>query len=137
MVRAHPHPRTHLYPLHGGPWLDDRADARTSRWMVGVGLVLVLSTAMWMQVLLWWYTPPPGVFPSVRYDPSGWFCVPLIGGAMLCLGGLLVALANALPRRDQTCPQCLSTMRYGARVCPHCHCDPDKETRHVVRPPRR
>jgi hypothetical protein len=118
-------PRTHLRPIHRGPWLEDRSAQQVWRWMVGLGVLLTVGSACCVMFLLWWHQPPPGVVPSRRYQPSGAFMLPLIGGVIfLVSGGFAGLIAAACPRVLQLCPKCLSSMRYGATVCPKCHFTP-------------
>jgi hypothetical protein len=121
-------PRKHLRHIHQGPWLEDRSAQYAWRWMLGLGVLLTVGAACCVMFLLWWHQPPPGVVPYRRYQPPVLLMFPLVSGLLLCLaGGFAGVLAVVVPRVVQLCPQCLSTMRYGATTCPRCRFHPSED----------
>jgi hypothetical protein len=128
LPRRHHNPRTHLHRIQGGPWLEDGSAQRAWHGMVWLGVLLTVGSAGCVMLLLWWHQPPPGVVPYQRYQPSGVFMFPLLSGIILLAMGMFSGLITAaFPRVVQLCPRCLSSMRYGATVCPRCHFTPPPE----------
>jgi hypothetical protein len=108
------HPRAHLLPLQGGPWLDDTSQTRACRYMGGGGLLTVV-----LSILIGHASTSGQVF---------WVFLCAVG-LMLGVFGVLGYGASVLARHArQTCPACLGTMPRGAITCPHCQFHATQET---------
>jgi hypothetical protein len=106
-------PRSHLVPIAGGPWLDDRSHTTFCRHM-GLG---GLGTAV-VSLLI-------GAAPTAV--KGFWYFLVLAGALAAVFGGLGYIVGLLARHTTQTCPACLCGMPRGAATCPHCHFHPPQE----------
>jgi hypothetical protein len=119
--RSSRHPRAHLYPLGGGPWLEDRSGTRVGRWAGLAGALLCLGSLVMLQLCVAVRVPP-------RSPQIGLAIFGATAGLMVTIGGLAVlGIAWLIRRCTQVCPACLCPMPRGATTCPHCQFHPLQE----------
>ena len=109
-ARAQKHPRSHLIPMDGGPWLEDRRQTTFCRRMALGGL----GTAVGSLLI--------GSAPTAVQ--GFWYFLVLAGAIVAIFGGLGYGMGLLARQTNQTCPACLCGMPRGATTCPHCHLHP-------------
>ena len=131
----HPTPTHGLMPIAHEPWLQAKSRTSTVKWVLcGTGGV-ILATVMlfaWARVGL---VPSNATVPNVL---AGMLLLLSCLGVVLSLVFLLILWVEWSCRDAyQYCPECLSYMARGAKVCPFCGFRPEGPTASPQRPLQR